>query len=157
MNYTIGSSQEGLIMNTNRNGWATLDVGCTSISIGEAIVEALTAKVTECLSGSISESDRDLYGDDNFQQVESILLQEGSIFTDNNIFPPDTYGINCFGVSSDTTTFALTDIQTAKLACVVYLQGTGSYVEVIVSTNDTSFQNILSHYQIPFRIKISDN
>lgn len=152
MNYTIGSSQEGLITNTNKSGWATLDVGYTVHSIGDVIIEALTAKVMEYLFNFTLETDSDLHGDNSFQQVESALLQEGSAFVDNNIFPLGTYGIDCSGVGSDATTFGLTDIQTAKLACAVYMQKTGNYVEVIISANDTSFQSALLHYEIPFKV-----
>lgn len=155
MNYTIVSNQEGLITNNIKTGWVTLDVGCTTSLIAEVIVTAFTAKFTECVSGYTSEVDRDLYGDDSFQQAENILLQQGSIFSD--IFPNQEYGINCSEVSSDATTLNLTGNQTARLACAVYLQKTGSYVEVVIGANETSFQNALSYYQLPYKFTVRDN
>lgn len=150
MNYTISSSQEGLIENTNKNGWATLDVGYSSTTVGGVIVEAITAKVVKCISGSVSEADHDLYGDDSFQQVENTLSQNSSIFV-NNVFPPGTYGINYSEISSDATTFNITENQTAMLACAVYLQKIGKHVEVIANANNTSFQDALLHYKIPYK------
>lgn len=153
MNYTIVSGQDGLVVNSdNKISGITLDVGCVTTSFGDVVVEAVTAKVTECRSGFISETEHDFCGDTSFNQMGNTLLQQGAIFSD--VFPNQGYGIDCSMVSSDVTTYSLTDIQTAKLACAVYLQKIGGYVQVIVGANETSFQCALLQYEIPFKFSI---
>lgn len=149
-NFTIFLGQDTSA--SSKSGWGNVNVNCTTNTYGD---DEITAKVT-FNNSDFDSNGFNIHDGKTFSEMENEMTAENSIFRSDD-FPVGTYGINCSGVSSNATTFNLTGNQTARLACAVYLQGMGNYVEVIVDVNDASFKNALLCYQIPFKLTLIDN